>query len=273
MRPIVVAILLVVLVALGWFLVRRSGNEPRDARDLARPSPASAEAAPGAAALRGVEPNARAPSAASDAEALNARPNEHGGWIEGRPALFEGGGANPYESDLGYRVEPGRTTDVGSVRVPGTASFEVRVLDARTEEPIPDVRFAVGFYADQRDTVAAIEPLSAPHHVAATIDVEITTEVRHVERTVDLARADGIRVTGLADTSRAREAGLRVGDVIVRYDAVRVHDLSELLAARDRTAPTDQVAVEVVREGRVVPLLVPGGRLGANVENARVNVP
>ena len=92
------------------------------------------------------------------------------------------------------------------------------------------------------------------------------------QRVIELVRSNAIRITGLDETSRAREAGLRVGDVVLRHGDRRVRNFDDLLAAVQSSDPAGRVSLEVLRDGATVVLEVPGGRMGAEASNHRVEV-
>jgi S1-C subfamily serine protease len=61
---------------------------------------------------------------------------------------------------------------------------------------------------------------------------------------------DGVRITGVRPGSPAEKAGVRGGDVIVRFAGVEVRTLEELTFALRGRRPGDQVQVVVRRDGR-----------------------
>ena len=150
--------------------------------------------------------------------------------------------------DAEYRFENGTTSGWGQ-----TTGGEFRYPEAWMG------RYHYRFYGDE--------------HVPQTVEVEISPTERSVRRVVRLEASDAVRVTGFADVSRARDAGLRQGDLIVRHHGVRVRHTDALREAIGATTPDDSVSIEVVRDGTPRTLTVPGGRMGIDVENARAGVP
>ena len=69
--------------------------------------------------------------------------------------------------------------------------------------------------------------------------------------------------------SAGSEAGLRRGDIILRYDDVRMFAPGELLMASSSGEFGRSVALEILRDGRRRTLYVRRGPLGALVEHNR----
>jgi serine protease Do len=61
-------------------------------------------------------------------------------------------------------------------------------------------------------------------------------------------------VSQLLDDSPAKQAGLRVGDVIRRFDGSPVNSFQELIQAVEATLPGDRVRVEIERDGKILTL-------------------
>ena len=74
----------------------------------------------------------------------------------------------------------------------------------------------------------------------------------------------GVRVDSVAAGSRADLAGLCVGDVIIRYNSLRIASLADLNGARDGAAGffPMRVPVVVLRDGGQVGLSIESGTLG-----------
>jgi len=68
--------------------------------------------------------------------------------------------------------------------------------------------------------------------------------------------------------SAASDAGLRRGDIIVRYDDSRIFAPGELLVASSRGDSGGSVALEILRDGRRRTLYVSRGPLGALLEHS-----
>jgi len=59
----------------------------------------------------------------------------------------------------------------------------------------------------------------------------------------------GVKVTGVSKESGAEEAGLKQGDVIVRFDGLKVTDREEIIDIIRNKQPGDKVKVEFMRDG------------------------
>ncbi|MCS6831928.1 MAG: PDZ domain-containing protein, partial [bacterium] len=64
----------------------------------------------------------------------------------------------------------------------------------------------------------------------------------------------GLRLSGVREGSPAQKAGLRSGDVIVRFGSYPVQNIYDYMDALNRYKPGDTVTVVVVRDGEEVEL-------------------
>jgi serine protease Do len=71
---------------------------------------------------------------------------------------------------------------------------------------------------------------------------------------VGLSRPHGARVTGVNPQSPAEAADIRIGDVILQFDSVRIEDDDHLVNLVSLTPVEKQVDVVLLREGKVVQL-------------------
>lgn len=72
----------------------------------------------------------------------------------------------------------------------------------------------------------------------------------------------GISVSTVLDSSPAQSAGLRPGDEIVRYDGARIFSMSDLNRQTLQGQPGDQVAVDILRDGVAMQVVLPRGPIG-----------
>jgi eukaryotic-like serine/threonine-protein kinase len=89
-------------------------------------------------------------------------------------------------------------------------------------------------------------------------------ELRHGQPEL-LHGASGVLVTGLIENSNGMQAGINVGDIVVRYDGAGISNNGEILAAIARVAgrdPTHKIPVLLVRGTRNLTVEVSPGRLG-----------
>lgn len=76
---------------------------------------------------------------------------------------------------------------------------------------------------------------------------EITSDLA---KSFGLADAQGALVSSLVEGSPAEKAGIKIGDVILRYDGHDIHDAADLPHLVGPTRPGKKVEVEVLREGK-----------------------
>jgi hypothetical protein len=110
--------------------------------------------------------------------------------------------------------------------------------------------------------------IGARGYVATNFEVRFEGDAREVHRTVRLARANAVLVAEVLDGGAAKPAGVRAGDILVRYGAKRVRGMAELKQAIDAASGT--VALELRRDGKPVTLSVPAGPLGVGLLNHRI---
>ena len=77
---------------------------------------------------------------------------------------------------------------------------------------------------------------------------DVTSELANDQ---DLDNIEGVYVNGLREEGAAREAGIKVGDVILSINGVKVNSVSELQEQVSRYRPSDKVEVVLKRKGKV----------------------
>jgi S1-C subfamily serine protease len=75
-------------------------------------------------------------------------------------------------------------------------------------------------------------------------------------------RATSINVREVLTNSPAQTAGLQAGDEIVSYNGQRVFDINELNSLTYETEPGTSVAMQVVRDGQTLQVVVESGPIG-----------
>ena len=70
--------------------------------------------------------------------------------------------------------------------------------------------------------------------------------------------------------SRSDSAGIRDGDVLLRYDGQRVYQASDLRRATRDGEMGEMVAVDILRDGQRIQTYVPRGPLGINMSSDRI---
>jgi len=65
-----------------------------------------------------------------------------------------------------------------------------------------------------------------------------------------LDKAEGVIVTGVRDPSPAKNAGLQVGDVLLRVENTQIATVDDVVLALSKLDPTDRINVQIFRDGR-----------------------
>lgn len=130
---------------------------------------------------------------------------------------------------------------------------------------------------DRAEREESREITLAPGHVfegaraGGYLGVAIEDVDREGAEETGLDRIRGVRVTGVRDDAPASGAGIREGDVLVRFDGREVRGARQLVRLVRETPPGRRVEVELVRDGdrRTVEVRVgerPGGWPGLDEE-------
>jgi hypothetical protein len=75
-------------------------------------------------------------------------------------------------------------------------------------------------------------------------------------------RSTSISISSVIDSSPAQAAGLRSGDEIVRYDGERIFSMTDLMQQAVAGVPGQNVAVDIVRNGVPMQVVMPRGPVG-----------
>ncbi|TXF76416.1 trypsin-like peptidase domain-containing protein [Chryseobacterium sp.] len=70
------------------------------------------------------------------------------------------------------------------------------------------------------------------------------------EKKTNIKPGNGIYVTGVSEKSGAEDAGLRVGDIIVQVDQIKITDFADLSLSVGSKRPGDHVMVTYLRNGK-----------------------
>jgi C-terminal processing protease CtpA/Prc len=84
-----------------------------------------------------------------------------------------------------------------------------------------------------------------------------------------LGQTNRVRVDDVMFGSPAADAGLEVGDMILRYGDTRVFGPNELVAQTMAGQPGELVPLVVIRQGNLISVDVPRGPLGLHVNAAQ----
>ena len=90
--------------------------------------------------------------------------------------------------------------------------------------------------------------------VRGWLGVEIQEVTPALAKSFGLAKPDGALVAGVDKTGPAGKAGIRQGDIIVKFDGGVVHDEHELPEMVAQTPLNKSVSVEVIRDGKHITL-------------------
>lgn len=85
-----------------------------------------------------------------------------------------------------------------------------------------------------------------------------------------LGRPNQVGVRRVLASSAADSAGIRDGDVLLRYDGQRVYQASDLRRATRSGEMGEMVAVDILRDGQRIQTYVPRGPLGVNMSSERI---
>ncbi len=182
------------------------------------------------------------PAGALVSRVLPDTPAAAAGILDGDIILVFDGTPIRFSSELPYLV--GRTR-------PGT-EVEMRVVRDGEQR---SVRIRVGELAPADDEIAL-----APGPNVAPGRLGLRVEALAGEAAQRLGVDGGVRVAQVFDEGPAREAGIRVGDVITRLNNARVEDLTSFHDAVADLPSGRSVPVLVLRDGSPIflPLRVPG---------------
>jgi Peptidase family M28/PDZ domain/PA domain len=98
------------------------------------------------------------------------------------------------------------------------------------------------------NTSAPLDFVSLPSVPLAQTPTEGPTSTTYLGSIPDYSGADeGVRLAGVSDGSPAALAGLRSGDVIVKFAETKVHNLEDLMLALGSKKPGDEVEITVLR--------------------------
>ena len=118
------------------------------------------------------------------------------------------------------------------------------VIGINTAKISADAVEGIGFSIPINDIKDRIESLSKPI-------LNLGISIREV--TEDLAKQykmeEGLYIVNVTEFSPAEKAGLKGGDVIVKFDGKRIKTFDELKEIRDTKNEGDIVSVEVIRDG------------------------
>ena len=84
-------------------------------------------------------------------------------------------------------------------------------------------------------------------------------------------RPNRLTVTDVIGNSAAEKAGLKPGDVVLRYGGERLYDRRDLRSVTQQGNGGEMMTVEIVRNGRTLQMFLPRGPLGVQLGMTSVN--
>ena len=125
---------------------------------------------------------------------------------------------------------------------------EGRVIAINTAIASPQESNNVGFGIPISNAIPVLDDLRLGR-AAAFLGVSTQTITPALARQQSLPASEGALVTRVNSASAASDAGLRVGDVIVRIDGKPVNEASDVQALVRSRRPGDSLEVVVLRDG------------------------
>ena len=96
---------------------------------------------------------------------------------------------------------------------------------------------------------------------------EALGDERFEEYLTALGRDTSVNTRAVTPGSAAAQAGIKAGDQIYSYDGSRVFQAGDVTRGTISGNPGENVIVEVVRDGAIVPLTIERGALGVSLSN------
>jgi aminopeptidase YwaD len=159
------------------------------------------------------------------------------------------GGGSDHASFLAKRI-PVLFFFTGMHREYHTPADKPELINAAGEARV--VRFVAGIaerIANAPERITYSEPRATPRRTGGP-----ERGVRTYVGTIPDYSEDvkGLRLSGVREGSPAQKAGLRAGDVIVRFGNYKVENIYDYMDALNRYKPGDTVTVAVLRDGREI---------------------
>jgi serine protease Do len=120
----------------------------------------------------------------------------------------------------------------------------------------------IGFSIPAKTAVAVIGQLREFGETRrGWIGVRIQAVDDQIAETLKLGRARGALVAGVTEKGPAETAGMKTGDVIIRFDGQDINEMRDLPRAVAATAVNKEADIVVLRDGKEVTLKIRLGRL------------
>ncbi len=128
------------------------------------------------------------------------------------------------------------------------------------------VGFAIPINAAQKVIKSALEGRPLNYGWLGITGQDVTSDL---QRYFGLDRPMGVVVTSVIEGSPADRAGLRMGDLILRFDGKRVRDMQDLLKFVSEKEVGEVAVLDVVRSGKRMQIKVRIGKRGEGFVNRR----
>jgi serine protease Do len=120
----------------------------------------------------------------------------------------------------------------------------------------------IGFSIPAKTAVAVIEQLREFGETRrGWIGVRIQALDDQIAETLKIGKARGALVAGVTEKGPAEKAGMKTGDVIIRFDGQDINEMRDLPRAVAATAVNKEADIVVLRDGKEVALKITLGRL------------
>jgi Do/DeqQ family serine protease len=87
---------------------------------------------------------------------------------------------------------------------------------------------------------------------------EITQDIKEA---MNLPSTEGVLISEVVDNTPASKAGLKAGDVIIKFNGIKVKDVSQFRRLVAEQSPGSKVSIEIIRDGKTVMLTATLGEL------------
>ncbi len=162
------------------------------------------------------------------------------GIISGKGRII---GAGPYDDFLqtDAAINPGNS---------GGPLFDMNGAVIGVNTAIVAQGQGIGFAIPINLTKSLLPQLKTGKVVRGWLGLMIQDLSPELAKSFNIKETKGVLIANVADDSPAAKAGLQQGDVIVRFDGKAVDSSRELSQMAAATAPSSQVKIDIIRDGK-----------------------